>query len=111
LKEDYGVRSSYHLYEIVVTGKVDVLRKKKMSAFSEHPGELDFNYFIRYNDKLIALRKFKKEVFPQLRSEPDIRLENFITANKLRADLPSNAIRIIEYYNRLVKAEEPIARN
>ena len=29
LKEDYGVRSSYHLYEIVVTGKVDVLRRKE----------------------------------------------------------------------------------
>jgi hypothetical protein len=110
LKEDYGVRSIYHLYEIVVTGKVDILRKKKMSAFSDNPSELDFNYFIRYNDELIALRKFKKKVFPQLRSDPDTRLENFITANKLRADLPTNAIRIIEYYNRLVKVDEPIAR-
>ena len=64
-----------------------------------------------YNDEIIALRKFKKKVFPQLRSEPDTRLENFIAANKLRADLPTNAIRIIEYYNSLVKAEEPIARN
>ena len=110
LKEDYGVRSSYHLYEIVVTGKVDVLRRKKMTAFSEHPSELDFNYFVRYNDELTALRKFKKKVFPQLRSEPDTRLENFIAANKLRADLPTNAIRIIEYYNSLVKVDEPIAR-
>ncbi len=110
LKEDYGVRSSHHLYEVVVTGKVDVLRKKKRSAFSEHPSELDFNYFIRYNDDLIALRKFKKKVFPQLRSDPDTRLENFITANKLRADLPTNAIRIIEYYNSIVKVDEPIAR-
>ena len=38
-------------------------------------------------------------------------LENFTTANKLRADLPTNAIRIIEYYNRFVKAAEPIAIN
>ena len=111
LKEDHGVRSSYHLYEIVVTGQVDVLRRKKMSAFSGHPGELDFNYFTRYNDELIALRKFKKKVFPQLRSEPVTRLENFITANKLRADLPPNAIRIIEFYNSLVKTAEPVARN
>ena len=85
--------------------------EKKMSAFSERPSELDFNYFTRYNDELIALRKFKKKVFPHLRSEPDTRLENFISANKLRADLPTNAIRIIEYYNSLVKADEPIARN
>ena len=89
LKEDDGVRSSYQLYEIVVTGKVDVLRRKKSAAFSEHPSELDFNYFIRYNDEIIALRKFKKKVFPHLRSQPDTRLENFITANKLRVDLPT----------------------
>ena len=111
LKEDHGVRSSYHLYEIVVTGQVDVLRRKKMSAFSGHSSELDFNYFTRYNDELTALRKFKKKVFPQLRSEPVTRLENFIAANKLRADLPPNAIRIIEFYNSLVKTAEPVARN
>ena len=110
LKDDNGVRSTDHLYEIVVSGKVDVLRKKKMTAFSEHPGELDFNYFIRYNDELLALRKFKKKVFPQLQSEPDTRLENFIAANKLRVDLPTGAIRIIEYYNSIVKIDEPIAR-
>ncbi len=57
LKEDDGVRSSYQLYEIVVNGKVDVLRRKKMSAFSEHPSELDFNYFIRYNDELNCVKK------------------------------------------------------
>jgi len=111
LKEDNGVRSTDHLYEIVVTGKVDVLRRKKTSAFSEHPGELDFNYFVRYNDELLALRKFKKKVLPQLQSEPDTRLENFIAANKLRVDLPTGAIRIIEYYNSIVKIDEPIARN
>jgi hypothetical protein len=109
LKEKDGVRSSYHLYEIVIAGRVDVLRRKKTSAFSEHTSALDFNYFIRYNEELIVLRKFKRKVFPQLRSESDTRLENFITANKLRADLPTNAIRIIEYYNSLVKVEDPVA--
>jgi len=81
-----------------------------MTAFSEHPRELDFNYFIRYNDELPALRKFKKKVFPHLQSEPDTRLENFIAANKLRVDLTTSAIRIIEYYNSIVKIDEPIAR-
>jgi len=81
-----------------------------MTAFSEHPDELDFNYFVRYNDELLALRKFKKKVLPQLQSEPDTRLENFIAANKLRVDLPTSAIRIIEYYNSIVKKDEAIAR-
>ena len=109
-EEQNGVRSSYVLYEIVITGKVDVLRRKKMNAFSEHASELDFNYFVRYNNELTELRKFKKKVFPQLQSEPDTRLESFIAANKLRPDLPVNAIRIIEYYNSLVRVDEPIAR-
>ena len=110
LEEHYGVRSSYVLYELVITGMVDVLRRKKMTAFSEHASELDFNYFVRYNDELTELRKFKKKVFPQLRSGPDKRLESFITVNMLRTDLPTGAIRIIEYYNSIVRVEEPIAR-
>ena len=110
LKEDDGVRASYHLYEMVITGKVDVLRRKKASAFEEHSDALDFNYFVRFDNELVTLKKFKRKVYPQLRAEPDDRLENFVSANKLRADLPTNAIRIIEYYNSMVKIEEPIAR-
>jgi hypothetical protein len=110
LAEHDGARSSYVLYEIVIAGKVDVLRRKKMTAFSEHAIDLDFNYFVRYNNELTELRKFKKEVFPQLQSEPDTRLDSFVAANKLRPDLPVNVIRIIEYYNSLVRVDDAIAR-
>ena len=111
LRENDGVRSSYHLFEMVVMGKVDVLRRKKASAFYQHTEALDFNYFIRYNNELLALRKFKRKIYPQLRSEPGSRLENFVASSRLRPDLPPNAIRIIEYYNGMVKSDEPIARH
>jgi hypothetical protein len=110
LKRDDGIRSTYHLYEMVITGKIDVLRRKKTSAFSKHADALDFNYFVRYNDELSALSKFKRKVLPALCPEPDTRLENFISANSLRPDLSPNIIRIIKYYNSLVQAGETVAR-
>jgi hypothetical protein len=110
LNWDDGVRSGTHFYEVVMTGRVDVLRRKKASALSQHSAALDFNYFMRYNDELIALKKFERKVLPKLRSEADTRLENFIAANNLRPDLSANVMRIIKYYNSLVLVDEPIAR-
>jgi hypothetical protein len=109
-KKDDGVRSSYHLYEVVITGTVDVLRRKKEASFAQHTEPLDFNYFVRCNNELTPLKKFRRKIYPQLRSNADERLENFIASNKLRTDQPDNALRIIEYYNTLVKMDEPIAR-
>jgi len=110
VKNDDGVRSSHHLYEVVITGTVDVLRRKKQLAFSGQTEPLDFNYFVRCNNELTPLKKFRRKVYPQLRSRSDARLENFVASKKLRINTPDNAIRIIEYYNTLVKMEEPIAR-
>jgi len=109
-KTDDGVRSSYHLYEIIISGRVDVLRRKKDSSFSNQTDPLDFNYFVRCENELISLKKFRKKVYPQLRSQSDSRLESFIADNKLRTNQPDNAIRIIEYYNTLVKSDESFAR-
>ena len=109
-KEDDGIRSSHHLYELVITGRVDVLRRKKESSFSNQPEPLDFNYFIRCNGELTPLKKFRRKIYPQLRSDADERLETFVASNKLRTNQPANALRIIEYYNSLVTIDERIAR-
>ena len=109
-KEDDGVRASHQLYEVVITGKVDVLRRKKEDAFSNQNEPLDFNYFVRCDNHLTPLKKFRRKVYPQLCSSAN-ELENFVAANRLRTNQADNAIRIIEYYNTLTKVDEPIARN
>ncbi len=106
-----GARPVYQLYEVIITGEVNVVRRTKQSAFSVHADALDFNYFILYNDKLTPLRKFNRKIFPHLISPSDDRLKKFISTNRLTAHHAGNAIRIIDFYNRLIKADESLARN
>jgi hypothetical protein len=110
-KEDDGVRSSHHLYEVVITGRVDVLRRKKESSFSNQAEPLDFNYFIRCNNEVTPLRKVRRKVYPQLRSDANGQLETFVASNKLRTSQPDNALRIIGYYNSLAEVDGPLARH
>ncbi len=109
LEENAGMRTHHYLYEVIVAGEMDVLRKIKPSAFSTHDDALDYNYFILYNDVITPLGKFKRKIYPHLQSRSDGRLEEFVSINRLSTDRPVNAIRIIEYYNSIAKTE-PIAR-
>lgn len=111
LKKEDDIRRSYQLYEIVVSGKVSVLRRKKAGAFSNHTADLDYCYFTRHEDGLVPLAKFNRKVFPGLRARSDKRLESFISIHKLSGNCAANAIRIIEFYNELVVEEETLARN
>jgi hypothetical protein len=111
LKVADGAGSRYYFYEIVLAGEIDVLRRKKSSAFSKHIDPLDYNYFIYYNETLTPLQKFKRKIFPHLQSTSDRRLAEFITARRLNIHLPENAIQIIEYYNSVANNSETIARN
>ena len=111
VKQDFGSRSIYQLFEVVLSGSVDVIRRRKPSSIFNNPNAHDFNYFTRHRGELTLLKKFKTKVYPQLRGGVDDRLEEFVASNRLSADLPTNAIRIIEFYNSLTFPEEPIARH
>jgi hypothetical protein len=104
-------RPIYQLYEVLMKGEVTVVRRKKENAFSVHADALDFNYFILYNNELTPLRKFKKKIFPHLLISSDNRLEEFISIHRLTAPHATNTLRIIEFYNGLVKTEGSLARN
>lgn len=111
LQFDDDIHTRYKLYEIVVSGKVSVLRRKKANAFSIYADALDFNYFTQFNGVLTPLRKFNRKIFHQLLSHADKRLEDFISTNRLTANNALNAMRIIEFYNSLVKSDESLAKN
>ena len=111
LRKSEGVGSRFYLYEVVLAGEIDVLRRKKSSAFPKHTAPTDYNYFIHHNNVLVPLRKFKRKIFPYIQSSSDKWLKEFITAKRLNIQLPANAIRIIEYYNSVVKDLNPIAKN
>ncbi|WP_276369738.1 hypothetical protein [Chryseolinea sp. H1M3-3] len=109
IKKDDGIRSSYHLFELVVAGDLSVIRRKKEPSLSIQNEPMDFNYFVYLNDEIIALKKFRRKVFPRL--QYDHRLNEYISFNNLSGDRAVDAIRIIEYYNQLLKANEPLAKN
>lgn len=95
--------NDHKLYEIVVHGEVNVLRKQK-TRFSNPKDALDFTYYVSYRDEVVLLRKFGKKIYPQLRSSME-KLDDFVSANHLREYDSSNSIEIIEFYNRQLRDE------
>jgi hypothetical protein len=111
MKTEDGERSRYQLYEIVVSGDVHVLRRKKASALSTHTNAVDYNYFTLHNGVLSPLIKFPKTMLSELNARSEGSLERFISANRLRVNQAPNSIRIIKYYNALARKGEPVAMN
>jgi hypothetical protein len=109
-KEQDVIRTRYQLLEIVLQGTVSVLRRQKMKAF--HPSDaFDFTYYIDYNNELVPLGKFNREIYPRLVSATGTRLKDFISQNKLRATNDVDSIRIIEFYNRLTRLDDALAKH
>lgn len=109
LKEDDEVRSAHQLYEIVISGDVSVMRRKKAGTYAVGSEPYDYNYFISCQEGVMPLKKFKRKIYPTLKAKSGDRLAGFVTKNRLHADLPVNAIRIIEYHNGLVQEHERYA--
>lgn len=108
-QERTNARTSFHLYEVVISGQVEVLRRMKDNSLSERYAELNFNYFVKHNDSLVPLKKFGRKVFPELISSSEGKLNEYVNAHNLQKYNMSNALQIIGYYNRLIKSQETLA--
>ena len=102
-------RNNYQLFEIVVHGEVNVLRKQK-TRFSNPSDALDYTYYVSYHDDVVLLRKFGKKIYPQLKSSME-KLDDFVSANHLREYDIANSITIIEFYNRQLRDEMITAKH
>ena len=109
LREKILPYNDHKLFEIVVHGEVNVLRKQK-TRFSNPSDALDFTYYVNYREEVVLLRKFGKKIYPQLRSSME-KLDDFVSANHLREYDSSNSITIIEFYNRQLRAEMITAKH
>lgn len=96
-------------FEIVLQGEVAVLRKQHLKAFrSTDP--MDYDYCTWFNEELVPINRFRRQVFPHLHASAIARLDNFMLENGLVANNEINAIRIIDYYNGLFKSVELMAK-
>jgi len=99
----------YKLYEVVVYGDVHVLRKEKEHAFSQGSDVDDYIYFTLQHEKLNKLKEFHSKVYPELETNGGVLLSMFILENDLRPKKPAEAIRIIQYYNKLIRDDQTLA--
>jgi len=103
LQDKSTLYNHHKFFEIVVQGEVNVLRRQK-TRFLYPSDALDFTYYVAYRDNVMLLKKFGRKVYPQLKTSME-RLDDFVSSNRLRAYDSSNSIRIIEYFNRQMRAE------
>lgn len=100
LKENDSPLAPQHFYEVVLYGKVNVIRRlRQTKSRSTGLDALDYVYFVQRENELTKLERFKKDIYPALLSASDERLTEFVSSNKLDPADAAQAIRIIEYYN------------
>jgi hypothetical protein len=100
LKENEDARAPQHFYEVVLYGKVNVVRRLPFTrSRSKGADAQDYVYFVQWENALTKLDRFKKEIYPSLLSSSGKMLMEFVSANKLDPTDAAQAIRIIEYYN------------
>jgi len=97
-------------YEVVVYGEVAVLRKPKFSLFHnrENSDRDGYDYFVSFQNNLSNLKQFRTKVYPTLvEYKGDIRLT--ISERHLNPNHQSDAIQIIQIYNKETSAETLVA--
>ena len=108
VKDPDIIKTGYQFFEVVLQGEVSVLRRQKAKAFSLSDAS-DFAYYVKYKNEFVPLQQFTRTIYPLLVTLPDTRLKDFISENGLKANNKANSIRIIEYYNRLIRSDDIIA--
>lgn len=101
LKDVDPTKNKNHFYEVVLRGKVNILRQQKPGVEQEaNTNFANFNYYVRMDNRLTNLSEFRKHIFPLLLQSRNDQIITFIYQNKLNPNSPDNAIKIIDFYNR-----------
>lgn len=110
LWEVSGMLRECHLYETVVRGEVNILRREKglIKAVSDAD---DFVYYVQYNEMVYSLHTFRHNVYPSMVMKGGSKLSSFVSDNNLNPNKSTNAIEIVMYYNKLIKDDQVLARN
>ena len=105
---DKKVFPGVQLYEVVLQGRIDVLRLPKNFYFASDAK--DFDYYCSNGGKLLPLHKFHREIYAHLDQASRQTLMAYVKANSLQHGDDANVINIIDYYNKWVRGEETLAR-
>lgn len=98
--DQQSTRRTTCLYEVVVTGKVWVLRRLN-KYHSMPPGDDEYMYYSMKNDELVELKKFGATMFAHLDDLSGQQLSVYVRAKRFDPYQLADAIRIIQYFNSL----------
>lgn len=100
-----GYHRSFEILEVVVTGKLSVLRKPRGEVKAD-PGrrEAAFYYFIKTNNGLESFRHFSRSRLPELKASVQS-LDHYIKKSKIRVNDKAGIIKFVTYYNGCSLAE------
>ena len=114
-----GSRYPYQLYEVVLSGEVKVLRKRKSHDYplkNDAPelvkaGEHAYNYhyFVLFDDELVGLSDFSREVFPHMFNQHPQELNYLVEGLDWNVKEASGAIQLIKKYNQLSKLQAQVS--
>ncbi len=107
---ELGAQSVYKFYEVLVDGKVSILRRQQVGWQGIHIEIMDYDYFVWHEGKLMELFKFKKKVYPQMVEHSDGTIKTYVRANHLSLSRLEHLIKIAAYYNKQLDFET-LAKN
>lgn len=100
-------RSVTELYEVVVKGTIDIIRRPKF-ANRESRDPLDFEYYTHFNSGIHSLISFRQSIFPEMLANQNDKLTTYMVANKLDPNDQADAFRIIQYYNKINRSDRDL---
>jgi len=93
-------RTLNHLYEVVLRGRISVVRKPRSAYIPEVTDVGSFDYFVLENGRAIELTQFRKKVFPSMEASCNkSQLKSFMREKGLDPNDNKDALRLIEYFN------------
>lgn len=103
----------YQLYEVVVSGEMKILRKRKAHDYPVSDGEwkltkeeetvYNYHYYVFWDDIMYDTSRFYKEVYPKLGREDAVIAAEVVKAEDFNMRELSSVIQFVECYNKLAK--------
>jgi hypothetical protein len=89
------------IFEMVVSGKVQVLRRLKSIHHEETDDADGYNYYSYFNGNLHNLKDFAGKVYPEIQS---LSLKEFVSSRKISPYQMQDVFSIIKHFNRQYSA-------
>jgi hypothetical protein len=98
LKISKGAGQHYQFYEVIVDGRISVVRQQNEMWYSLRQPTIEYTYFVLTEESLMPLNVFRREVYRTLKkSSPE--MQEFVRKNRINPYDVDDTIQFIRFYN------------